>query len=517
MTVLRALYGGKYDNMGLMQKIWAFLRNHPNTAMLSSLGLLCLALLAAAILWREQASALERVQQRGKLVVLTRNSASTYYRSADGEAGLEYDLAAGFAEYLGVDLEIRLRTGINVMLQALSEREGDLIAAGMSITPERQQRYRFGPVYQTSSPVVIYRAGDDKPQDVGDLSGRSLAVNAGASYIDLLQQLQTEQTQLGWKEVEAAGVEQLLQMVTVGEYQHAVIDSTDLHFNRAFYPEINLAFALDEEEPLAWVFPRSGDDSLVQKAREYFYLISSNGRLDEIMQRYMEQQIDLQQVAAITFQEQVRDRLPEYRLLFEAAADQFGFDWRLLAAVGYQESHWDAQAVSPTGVRGIMMLTRNTASYLNVSDREDPAQSILGGARYLRELINSLPDRIAEPDRTLFGLAAYNIGLGHLEDARILAQRIGLNPDLWQDVSKALPLLNQPQHYATVKYGYARGRTAVRYVNNIRAYHELLSAMDDRNHPLVAHQSYVTGSHGDSSPDQDGLDLLDTTTTGSEN
>jgi len=473
-----------------MQKIWTFLRTHPNTTMLSSLGLLCLLLLAMAILWRDQSSTLERVQNRGKLIVLTRNSASTYYRTADGAAGLEYDLAAGFAEYLGVDLEIRLRTGINVMLNALSRREGDLIAAGMSITPERQQAYRFGPVYQTSSPVVIYRAGEDKPQNVQELAGQSLAVNAGASYIDLLQQLQAGQVELGWNEVEAAGVEQLLQMVTVGEYQHAVIDSTDLHFNRAFYPEINQAFALDEEEPLAWVFPRTGDDSLVQKAREYFYLISSDGRLDEILQRYLDQEIELQQVATITVQEQMRDRLPEYRLLFEAAADQFSFDWRLLAAVGYQESHWDAQAVSPTGVRGIMMLTRNTAEHLNVNDRQDPAQSILGGARYLRQLINSLPDRIDEPDRTLLGLAAYNIGLGHLEDARILTERIGLNPDLWQDVSKALPLLNQPQHYETLKHGYARGRTALRYVNNIRSYYELLSAMDARNHPLVAHQTY---------------------------
>lgn len=482
-----------------MHRLWTYLRAHPNTAMLTSLGLLCVLTLATVMFSREQLSALERVQNRGKLVVLTRNSASTYYRSADGEAGLEYDLAAGFADYLGVDLEIRVRTGIKVLLNALNRGEGDLIAAGMSITPKRQQKYRFGPVYQTSSPVVIYRAGSDKPDNVPDLVGRSLAVNAGASYINLLHKLRAEYTELDWNEVEAVGVEQLLQMVIVGEYQYAVIDSTDLHVNRAFYPEINQAFVLDEEESLAWVFMRSGDDSLVQKAREYFYLISSDGRLDEILQRYLEQKIDLQQVATITFQEQVRDRLPKYRLLFEAAADQFGFDWRLLAAVGYQESHWDAQAVSPTGVRGIMMLTRNTADYLNIDDRRDPAQSILGGARYLRELIKSLPDRIKEPDRTLLALAAYNIGLGHLEDARVLTQRLGLNPDHWQDVSQALPLLNQPQYYQSLKYGYARGRTAVRYVNNIRAYYELLSAMDDRNHPLVAYQSY----NADDTPDRE--------------
>ncbi len=451
---------------------------------LGALALVCV--LAVVTLWHDQPPALERVLNRGKLIVLTRNSASTYYRSADGEEGLEYDLAAGFADYLGVDLEMRVRTGINVMLHALDQSQGDLIAAGMSITPERQRSYRFGPVYQTSSPVVIYRAGRARPHDIDDLVGQRVVVNAGASHIDTLLKLQQQQPSLAWEEVKAAGVEQLLQMVTVGEYDYAIIDSIDLHFNRAYYPEINPAFELDAQESIAWIFPLSADDSLVQKAREYFYLIASNHTLDQLLHRHMAQQIDLQPVAAITFQEQIRDRLPEYRDLFELAAEESGFDWRLLAAVGYQESHWNAQAVSPTGVRGIMMLTRNTANYLNITDRKDPAESILGGARYLRELINSLPERIPEPDRTLMGLAAYNIGLGHLEDARILAQRLGMDPDRWQDVSKTLRMLNQPLYHETLKYGYARGQTAVRYVDNIRAYYELLSAMDDRNHPLVA-------------------------------
>lgn len=469
-----------------MGKLWAIIRQHPIIASLATMGLVGLLLLTTMMVKRDQPTALERVKNRGSLVVLSRNSAATYYRSSDGEAGLEYDLAAGFAQYLDVDLEIKLRTGINVLLQSLRRGEADLIAAGMSITPERQQTFRFGPVYQSSTPVVIYRAGELRPQALQDLVGHRLAVNAGASYIESLRHERSTEPGLAWDEVEAAGVEQLLHMVTVGEYDYAVIDSTDLDINSAFYPEINKGFELQGSESLAWLFPRSSDDSLVQKAREYFHLVESDGTLAAIMQRYQDQQIDLQQVATITFQDQVRDRLPEYRRVFEKAAEQSGFDWRLLAAVGYQESHWDPNAVSPTGVRGIMMLTNNTANYLNVNDREDPTQSILGGARYLRELINSLPERIDEPDRTLMGLAAYNIGLGHLEDARILAQRMGMSPDLWADVSQALPLLNQQQYHVSLKYGYARGRTALRYVNNIRAYYEFLSAMDDRNHPLIA-------------------------------
>jgi membrane-bound lytic murein transglycosylase F len=455
------------------------------TALLALLAAVAL-LFGGIALWREEPSALARVLERGELVVLTRNSASTYYRSADGEAGLEYDLARGFADSLGVDLRVELRTGINVLKRALDRGAGDLVAAGMSITPERQRDYRFGPVYQVSEPVVIYRAGRPRPQRPRDLVGRRLVVNAGASHVQALQRERARLPALAWEEIEAAGVEHLLQMVTVGEADLAVVDSTDLHFNRAFYPEINVGFALDQKEPMAWMFRRGRDDSLVQKAREYFHRIELEGTLAGLIDRYREQEIELRPVATITFQEQVRDRLPEYRLLFEAAADQFGFDWRLLAALGYQESHWDADAVSPTGVRGIMMLTRSTADYLNVQNRRDPAQSILGGARYLRELIDSLPARIPEPDRTWLGLAAYNIGLGHLEDARVLTQRLGGDPDRWQDVRDSLPLLNQARYHETLRYGYARGHTAARYVENVRAYHELLSAMDERNHPLVA-------------------------------
>ena len=155
-------------------------------------------------------------------------------------------------------------------------------------------------------------------------------------------------------------------------------------------------------------------------------------------------------------------------------------DWRFLAAVSYQESLWNSKAVSPTGVKGLMMLTNNTALQLKIKNRRDPVKSVHGGTKYYLSMHKKIPARIGEPDRTWFALAAYNVGFGHLEDARILAQRAGLNPDLWSDVKKYLPLLSKKKWYEQTKHGYARGREPVTYVQNIRNYYDVLVWLDHK-------------------------------------
>mgnify|MGYP002624872028 FL=1 len=166
--------------------------------------------------------------------------------------------------------------------------------------------------------------------------------------------------------------------------------------------------------------------------------------------------------------------LPKYKDQFKAAARKYDLDWMLLAAQAYQESHWRTNARSPTGVRGIMMLTMNTARELNVKSRLDPVQSIHGGARYFKQLHDRIPEEVQEPDRTWFALAAYNVGMGHIYDARALAQRLGNDPNTWVGLSEVLPLLSQKKYYRTLKHGYARGREPVIYVQRIRDYHDIL-------------------------------------------
>ncbi len=176
------------------------------------------------------------------------------------------------------------------------------------------------------------------------------------------------------------------------------------------------------------------------------------------------------------FSDDVEAVLPLYRGEFEEAARRNGLDWRLLAAVGYQESRWNPAAESPTGVRGLMMLTTDTALDLGV-DREDGAQSIRGAGRFLQGLYGQLPPQIREPDRTAMALAAYNQGIGHLLDARDVTVNRGGNPDRWSDVRDALPLLSDADWQKTTKYGPARGGEAVAFVDSVRQYYARLSAM----------------------------------------
>ena len=174
-------------------------------------------------------------------------------------------------------------------------------------------------------------------------------------------------------------------------------------------------------------------------------------------------------------------RLPRYRDYFRQAERATGTDWRLLAAMAYQESHWDPDAVSPTGVRGMMMLTRHTAGMMEVADRADPVASIVGGARYYKRVLRKVPKRIAEPDRTWLAVAAYNLGYGHVEDARILTQSQGASPDSWEQVRTRLPLLSDEKWHRRVQRGYAPGEQAVAYVDNVRRYYEILLWMDSRD------------------------------------
>lgn len=180
--------------------------------------------------------------------------------------------------------------------------------------------------------------------------------------------------------------------------------------------------------------------------------------------------------AAGRFAADVRERLPLFRASFEQAGQRSGVDWRLIAAMGYQESSWDPEAVSPTGVRGIMMLTLDTADELDV-DRDDPTESIRGGAAYFEQIREHLPAKIHEPDRTDMALAAYNQGIGHLFDARRLAAQAGGNPNRWQDVRAALPLLTEERWFSQTRHGYARGLEAVRFVSRVRGYYGMLSSI----------------------------------------
>ena len=177
---------------------------------------------------------------------------------------------------------------------------------------------------------------------------------------------------------------------------------------------------------------------------------------------------------AADFHSHIETRLPQLRKPFESAARETGFSWRTLAALGYQESRWRPAAVSPKGAQGVMMLMPVTAKKMGVNNVFSAEENILGGARYLAHMKERIPQRIQDPDRTLLAMAAYNIGIGHLEDARIITQMRKKNPDRWSDVRANLPRLSDPHWYSRVKRGYANGRETVEFVERVSQFAAIL-------------------------------------------
>lgn len=456
--------------------------------------LLCSAVVAGAMLTPspESASAgqnrLATIQDRGHLIMLTRNGASSFFIDGDGPSGPEYTLARGFADKLGVRLHVRVVDAFADLAELLGAGEGDLIAANLSKTPAREAAFRFALPYAQTHTLVVVRKGLRIPETVEDLEGLRGVVMAGSSYEDILRTAAGSVEGLEWAAQDGLGVEELLHAVTEGDYEYTLVDERIFGLHRRYYPGIRTAFALGGDQNLAWAFVRDDDDSLVQAADLFLRRAQESGDLAAIEQRFFAPPERLDQVDMMHFQARMRERLPHYLPFFQEAAEQHDLDWRLLAAMGYQESHWDPFAVSPTGVRGVMMLTLNTARSLGVEDRRDPLQSIRGGAEYFVRLRDRLPERIAQPDRTWFTLAAYNIGMGHLEDARRLTESQGGDPDRWVDVRERLPLLAKEQYHRHTRFGYARGFEAQAYVDNIQRFFDTLVWMDTRSHPLLAEQ-----------------------------
>jgi len=421
---------------------------------------------------------LRDVKSAGELVVLTRTSPTTYYETPEGPAGFEFDLANSFANYLGVKPRFVVADKFNDIIPRLLKGDADLAAAGITVTEARSKLVRFGPPYQEIRQQVIYRLGTDRPASAEELIGRQIEVQAGTSYAERLNELKQQYPELKWTEVDKE-TEELLQVVWEGLLEISIADSNIVAINRQYFPEIQVAFSLQKPESLAWAFLLSEDRSLYDAAVKFLEKSRASGELAQLIDRYYGPASRSNFTNLSVFKVRVRSRLAQYQLLFEKAGKRYNLDWRLLAALGYQESYWDPQATSYTGVRGMMMLTEETADQLGIVDRLDVTQSIDGGAHYLRSLIERMPPGITEPDRTWMALAAYNIGINHLEDARIITQKKGRDPNKWNDVKNYLPLLANEAWYSKTKYGSARGLEPVIFVNAVRTYYDVLVKSDD--------------------------------------
>ena len=422
---------------------------------------------------------LDQILETGELRVVTRDSPSSYVIGPNGPSGPEFDLVQAFADELGVALILEPVTSVSEIVPRLLSGKAHMAAAGLSITRSRQQFLNFSYPYESVDMQLIYKIGTGKPRSIEDLAGRSIEVLAGSSHSDMLEALGEIYPEIDWTVNADAAVGDLLAKVAGEEVDFTVADSTEFNIQRNFHPDLRVALDLELGDPLAWAFTKESGNSLLARADDFLIAADRRGLLAQVHERYYGHTKKFDYVGTRNFIRHYESRLPRYRHMFEQAGADSRVDWRLLAAIGYQESHWRSQAVSPTGVRGIMMLTQDTAEYLGIDDRVDPKNSIHGGARFYARQTERIADTVDEPDRTWMALAAYNVGFNHIKDARVLVEWHDGNPDTWIDLSKALPLLAQRKWYKQVPFGYARGWEPVLYVNNIRSYYTILKWLTD--------------------------------------
>ena len=416
---------------------------------------------------------LERIIKSGVLVVTSSNGPVSYYEGPFGFTGFEYDLANAFADSLDVELAIIDEPDLQDQLNSIDNQATHFVANGITITQQLSQQVRFTTPYLETPQQVIYRRGDQRPRKVEDLVGRDIVVIAGSAHAQQLALLKQSLPELSWREIEDAEQADLIEAVHLENAELSIVDSTVYTIKRNLYPRARVGFELTEPQAVAWAFAQNADDSLYNAANQFLENQQEIGTLAKLEQKYFSDE-GFDVGGALAFSSRIESRLPKWETYFREAADEFEIDWLLLAAVSYQESLWNQNARSFTGVRGLMMLTQATARQMGIKNRVDPEQSIYGGAKYLTITLDRIPERIVSPDRIWMALAAYNVGFGHLEDARKITQRQGGDPDVWLDVKERLPLLAKKKYYSKTKHGYARGWEPVTYVENIRNYYNIL-------------------------------------------
>ena len=415
---------------------------------------------------------LQKIQKTGVITVATRNSAHCYYLYRDQPMGFEYELARAFADYLGVRLQVKVVDQWSDMVAALTNGSAAFIAASMPITPKRQTQVSFSDGYMEVAQRIITHRKNSSIKQAADLSGKTIDVRKGTAYQQRLLELQNQGIDLAIRLHEDLPVEELIQKVADGEIDFTIANSNIISINRRNFPGAVSTGSINDGVRLAWaVYPKS--KKLLEQINAFLNLIIKSGKFEEIYNKYYGDIEDFDYVDLEAFHRRVKNKLSRYSPFIKAAAKKNGFDWRLIAAQIYQESHLNPWAKSQADARGLMQILPSTAKDLGVADLFDPVQNINAGVQHLKDLYDHFDDAQGE-DRLLIALAAYNIGQGHIYDARELAKKRGLDPSKWESLSKTLPLLQYRKYYMNTQYGFCHGNEPIRYIKQILIYYDVL-------------------------------------------
>ncbi|MFZ4536731.1 membrane-bound lytic murein transglycosylase MltF [Propionivibrio sp.] len=426
---------------------------------------------------------LQPPEKTRELVIQTRVGSATYsVDGISGASGFDYDLARLLAQEMGLNCRIVVAASDTDILIRLKNGEAHLAAAWQ--TPVDDSGIRSSTPYFQSHNVLITHEASLPLTGIEQLAHKTVNVVAGSRQEAVLRAVKEKVPDIVIAVNHKPSELDLMEGVATQRYEAAVVNNAEFDIGSNFYPELQESLEIGPALPIVWLFSPGVDAELITKANAFLERMQKSGEMDRLKDRYFGHVERLTQADSLRFIERMNSVLPQYRKLFHAAQARTGIDWRLLAALAYQESQWEPLATSPTGVRGMMMLTGDTADHLGVSNRLDPAQSIRAGALYVSDLRDALPSSIGEPDRLWLALAAYNLGMGHLNAARYIAKTQKSNPDSWFAMKKVLPLLSQAQYYSRLKSGKGRGGEAVIMVENIRVYTDILNRHEQPYRPM---------------------------------
>jgi len=434
---------------------------------------------------------LKHIKLRGKLRVSTDYNSTNYFIYKGRAMGFQYELLSALAKHLDVKLEISVENDLKSAFSTLENGNFDLIGMNLAITQERQNRFNFTLPHSQSKQVLIQRKAsknDSMPiiRNQLELGGKKIHVQQATSFAERLKNLSKEIGHpIDIEMVNRIEVEELIEMVAKGEIDYTIADQNVANVNQNYYSNIDVKTEISFPQNMAWAL-RNGSDELTKEINRWMMDFKNSAQYNQIYRKYFLSS-RIQRRHSSEYFTLKSGKISKYDELIKKNAKLIDWDWRLLSALISQESHFDPEAKSWVGAFGLMQLMPETAYRYNVDEDSNPAENVKAGVKHLKYLNRRL-DKILndKTDKLKFLLASYNVGLGHILDARRLAKKNGQNPDQWKgSVDYYLLNKSKPEFYKdpVVKYGYCRGKEPYNYVRSI------LSMYDHYQNMVLANET----------------------------
>ena len=445
---------------------------------------------------------LDKIKERGKLKVLTENSSTSYFIYRGTPMGFEYELLKDFAKYLGVDLEVHVAQNMDNIFKQLARGEIDIVAANLTITKERNEKLGFSiPIMQTRQVLIQrkYSLNNEEDdyyetlEDVTQLVGKKVHVRKGSSFYNRLLNLKNEISG-DFEIVEVDGnidTEKLIFMVANGEIDYTVADENVGKINQTYYNNIDISVPISLSQNIGWAVRKNAVE-LEKEINLWLAKTLNTNRFAAYQRKYFVTSKSLKYRNVSDYFSKSGNRISEYDELIMKYSEQIDWDWKLLAAMIYQESKFNHDAVSWAGASGLMQIMPKTAEALGLDTLNEISveDNIKTGVKYIKRMNKYWSEFIDdENERIKFILASYNVGLGHVKDAQRLATKYGKDDLIWDNnVAEYLLKKSESKYYLdpVVKHGYCRGREPYKYVN------EILSRYRDYLNIFGAEESLVS-------------------------